>query len=58
MAKRKSTLKRVGDTVKGAAKSVAEALGMGGKKKSGAKKGGAKKGASKKGGAKRATAKR
>ena len=53
MAKKKSTMKRVGDSVRGAAKSVAKALGMGGKKK-----GGAKKRAGKKGGTKRATAKR
>ena len=52
MAKKKSTMKKVGDTVKKAAKSVASALGMS-KKKGGAKKGGAKKSTSRKTAAKK-----
>jgi hypothetical protein len=38
MARKKSTMKKVGDTLRGAASSVANAIGMGGKKKSGKKK--------------------
>ena len=38
MAKKKSTMKKVGDTLRGAASSVANAIGMGSKKKSGKKK--------------------
>ena len=38
MARKKSTMKKVGDTLRGAASSVAKAIGMGGKKKSGKKK--------------------
>jgi len=45
MAKKKSTMKKVGDSIKKTASSVAKALGMSKKKKSGAKKGAKKSGA-------------
>ncbi len=38
MARKKSTMKKVGDTLRCAASSVANAIGLGGKKKSGKKK--------------------
>ena len=52
MAKKKTTMKKVGDSMKKAANSVASALGMS-KKKGGAKKGGAKKSTSRKATAKK-----
>jgi hypothetical protein len=60
MAKKKSTLRKMGDAVAGAASSVGKALGLTGKKKksTGKKAGAKKKPAAKKTGAKKTAAKK